>query len=370
MYKMIKPIINVLKNMRKNKLNLLIFFVTSRCNSRCKTCFYFDKINKNDDLGFEEIERISVKTPPFDEILLSGGEPFLREDLVDIIGLFIKNNGIKAVVIPTNGILPEKIKTTVLNIIDNYPNLNILISFSLDGAEGTNDRIRGIRGAFQKTIESIKSIQKLLNVYPQLSININTVICFDNFQQIPKLIEFLEKNNLKTIGHSFEIIRGNVFDSSIKQIPVDELRKIYNKILSYKEKVFSEKVKDYPFKTILRAMHYANIALLYTRQFKNYQSFQRWGFPCAVKNQRVAVIEHNGLVKLCELKEDIGTLRDNDYNFTAIWNSRLAQKRRDESRGCSCTHICFILQSIYDSYFAMFVLMPIFFVKYFINRRI
>jgi Fe-coproporphyrin III synthase len=61
-------------------LDTLIFFVTSTCNSKCRTCFYWKELNAHDDLTFAEIERVSETMPPFREIWLSGGEPTLREE--------------------------------------------------------------------------------------------------------------------------------------------------------------------------------------------------------------------------------------------------------------------------------------------------
>ena len=75
-------------------LDTLIFFVTSRCNSKCRTCFYWEELNQDTDLSFEEIERLSATMPRFNEIWLSGGEPTLRADLVEILALFYRANGV------------------------------------------------------------------------------------------------------------------------------------------------------------------------------------------------------------------------------------------------------------------------------------
>ena len=66
---------------RGRQFNSLFLFVTSRCNSLCRTCFYFDKLNSKDDLTTREIARISETAPPFRKLWLSGGEPFLRDEL-------------------------------------------------------------------------------------------------------------------------------------------------------------------------------------------------------------------------------------------------------------------------------------------------
>ena len=85
-------------------IDFLIFFVTSKCNSNCKFCFYKSKLNSGDDLSLGEIRKISLGIGNFTNLLFSGGEPFLREDLPEIVDIFISQNQVKNISIPTNGI--------------------------------------------------------------------------------------------------------------------------------------------------------------------------------------------------------------------------------------------------------------------------
>ena len=94
-------------------LDTLIFFVTSRCNSKCRTCFYWEELNQDTDLSFEEIERLSATMPRFNEIWLSGGEPTLRADLVEILELFYRANGVRSINLPANGMGVDLIFTMV-----------------------------------------------------------------------------------------------------------------------------------------------------------------------------------------------------------------------------------------------------------------
>src|SRR5262245_16580019 len=82
---------------RRREFSSLFLFVTSRCNSLCRTCFYFDKLNSRDDLTFDEIMRISETAPRFRKLWLSGGEPFLREELAEIVAMFSRRNGVRNV---------------------------------------------------------------------------------------------------------------------------------------------------------------------------------------------------------------------------------------------------------------------------------
>ncbi|MFA7088385.1 MAG: radical SAM protein, partial [Patescibacteria group bacterium] len=155
--------------MKNKRLHELIFFVTSRCNSRCRHCFNWRNIGKVVDLDLIEIEKRAKRLPHFDNLLLSGGEPFLRKDLADLINIFVRNNKIKTVSIPTNGLLTASI-IDILEKILLIPNINAVnINFSLDGLNDIHDNIRGIEGNFVITMESIKAVSALREKYPRLN---------------------------------------------------------------------------------------------------------------------------------------------------------------------------------------------------------
>src|SRR5919199_1734120 len=93
---------------RERRLGTVIFFVTSRCNAKCETCFYHEELNRPGDMTFEQIERVSRTMPPITDLWLSGGEPTLRHDASEIIKLFVTNNGVRRVIVPTNGLLKAR----------------------------------------------------------------------------------------------------------------------------------------------------------------------------------------------------------------------------------------------------------------------
>src|SRR6266699_6920303 len=87
---------------RAKRLGTVILFVTSRCNAFCKTCFYHEELNHPGDMTFAQLEKLSQTMPQITDLWLSGGEPTLRREVSEIINLFVRNNGVKRVIIPTN----------------------------------------------------------------------------------------------------------------------------------------------------------------------------------------------------------------------------------------------------------------------------
>ena len=98
-----------MRRMPRRGLDTLILFVTSRCNARCRTCFYWEELNQAHDLSRDELERLSSTMPAFNEIWLSGGEPTLRSDLAGIVETFVHNNAIRSINLPVNGLNPSRL---------------------------------------------------------------------------------------------------------------------------------------------------------------------------------------------------------------------------------------------------------------------
>ena len=85
----------------------MIVFINSICNLTCEHCFYWQKLNQRDDLTFAEFEKLSLELGEFENLNLSGGEPFIHKQFAQIVDLFVENNGVKEVYVPTNGYYTE-----------------------------------------------------------------------------------------------------------------------------------------------------------------------------------------------------------------------------------------------------------------------
>src|ERR1700750_2111056 len=118
--------VNLLRSTkRERRLGTVIFFVTSRCNARCETCFYHEELNQPGDMTFEQIERVSRTMPEVTDLWLSGGEPTLRHDAIEVIRLFVKNNGVRRVIIPTNGLIKTRTYEIVDGALSLHPELDL-----------------------------------------------------------------------------------------------------------------------------------------------------------------------------------------------------------------------------------------------------
>src|SRR5437773_12419556 len=133
---------------RRRKLNTLIFFVTSHCNATCDSCFYWDELNRPGDLQWSEIVKLSQSTPHITDLWFSGGEPTLRRDLEDIIDLFVRNNGVRHINLPTNGLKPSRIYEIADRCLTRNPGLQLHVNIALDGLTDYHDNLRRVPGTY------------------------------------------------------------------------------------------------------------------------------------------------------------------------------------------------------------------------------
>src|SRR6266566_1190336 len=127
-------LVQLLRSTKRDKrLGTVILFVTSRCNSFCKTCFYHEELNRPGDMTYEQIEQVSRSMSPITDLWLSGGEPTLRHDASEIIDTFVRNNGVRRLIIPTNGLVKSRVCEIVDRALGRHPSLEMYLNVALDG---------------------------------------------------------------------------------------------------------------------------------------------------------------------------------------------------------------------------------------------
>jgi MoaA/NifB/PqqE/SkfB family radical SAM enzyme len=357
-------LIQLLRSTRRQAdLGTLILFVTSRCNAFCKTCFYHEELNQPGDLSFEQLEKVSRTMPPITDLWLSGGEPTLRRDVTSIIDTFVANNKVRRIIIPTNGLVKTRVHEIVDHALGSHPSLDLYLNIALDGYGETHDQIRGVPGHWEKTLDCIRFLYPLKEKYTdRFRLNVNTVVCAENYTEIEKLSGFLWEN-FRLDGQYFNIVRGETpVGDEIKKVPPEVLPEMYGRAAAltgrYAERMFAD---DEASRRFVKTIAYVGaITTHYRTQHANFETPTAWPFPCTA-GETIAVIDYNGDVRACELREKFATLADYDYDFGLLWS---AHERRaeldaiDGGRACWCTHVCFIHDSMRHSRRALLYELP------------
>ena len=336
---------------RAPHFNSLFLFVTSRCNSLCRTCFYFDKLNSKDDLTTAQIERISETAPPFRKLWISGGEPFLREELADIVATFVRRNGVRNVNLPTNGLLPEKMFPALDRMLQLCPETAIDLNFSLDGLQHTHDRIRGVPNNFVRTLATMREAAARYAGIRRVRRNVLTVITSENYHEIPRLGDYLAQN-ASIDGHYFEVVRGEVPDPSLKRLTRQSLSALHRRLTPFHRRYAQRLFAHLPAGIRhLAALYYlGNLRFHFDLHEACLESPQPWPMPCTAGETSI-VIDHNGRFRACEMRGILGDLHDFDFDIRRALESTAmrAEIRAIPQANCWCTHSCFIHESSHFS---------------------
>ena len=124
--------------------------VTYRCNARCNMCNVWQFPNNvKDEIDLDTVEKL----PEMFFANITGGEPFIRRDLPEIISLVRRKA--RRIVISSNGFFTQRI----IALFEKYPDLGIRIS--VEGLPKTNDDIRGIPDGFDRTLRTLLALRDM-----------------------------------------------------------------------------------------------------------------------------------------------------------------------------------------------------------------
>ncbi|MCL1993898.1 MAG: radical SAM protein [Spirochaetes bacterium] len=336
----------------KRELETVILFTTGKCNAKCAMCFYADDMaKKNEDLPTSEIKKLSESAGSFKRLLLSGGEPTMREDLPEIIEMFYNNNGITDVNFPTNAIKTDRLIEWIGRLRKSCPDLIITVSVSLDGFGDTHDAQRGIV-SFYTAAAALKRIDEHFGNDSMVIKNVATIITKYNVKEITDFVTWVYgRFNIST--HTIEAARGNTREAGVKILTEKSLREIQDRIAPYYllyAKRIGAGISNFIKRSIVKSFYVGLMRAMYNLRAKNIEKPTSWEMDCTA-GETTLVVDYDGRFRACEMREPLGNVMDYNCDVQAIMNSE-AMKKEIEAIGygykanCWCTHGCWMMTSI------------------------
>lgn len=235
-----------------DKRPVVVWNVTQRCNLKCRHC-YADATAAatTNELSYLEAKDMLEDLAQFGSpvVLFSGGEPFLRSDLTELVH-YATRMGLRTV-ISTNGTLISKQKAHDLKDAGlSY------IGISLDGLEATHDEFRGIPGAFQKTMQGIANTQEA-GIKVGLRLTVNRA----NMQQIPAIFELMREREIPRVCFYHMVSAGRGQDLSATALSHAETRQALDTIIDLTKATHND---GYPLE-VLTVDNHADGPYLYLR---------------------------------------------------------------------------------------------------------
>jgi len=193
------------------------FAVTYRCDGRCTTCNIWksppgDELTLDEIRGFFQENRILFRE--VESIQLTGGEPFLRDDLPEIIEAIDDCINGCTFWVPTNGLSPELIRMYTEMALAKLRTGRLGLSVSIDGLEETHDRQRGIEGSYGLAQETLRKLSDIKKTKPRMMLSVGMTLTPMNLKEAP----IVQRDAYKR-GADFSLRPLNVSDIYYKNDP-------------------------------------------------------------------------------------------------------------------------------------------------------
>ena len=323
------------------KLNGTVI-VTYRCNARCTMCSRFKAPSRpEEEISIETIRKL----PKMYFTNITGGEPFIRTDLKDIVRELYKKSD--RIVISTNGFFTDRI----IDLCKEFPNVGIRIS--IEGLEDTNNKIRGLPDGFNRGYTTLKKLVEMK--HPDVGFGMTVQDC--NAKDLVPLYKKAEELDMEFATAS---LHNSFYFVECKNIIHDRLMVAKNF-----EDLINELLNTNSPKKWFRA--YFNHGLI------NYIFGQKRLLPCDMSFDTF-FIDPYGDVMPCngtKDKEVMGNLNDVD-KWEDLWNSKQADVVRNKVRHCDRN--CWMIGSVSPA-MHKYIWVPLFwvfrhkFLRFFKNKK-
>jgi MoaA/NifB/PqqE/SkfB family radical SAM enzyme len=297
-------------------------------------CFNYDKEDKiSEELSLNEIRQISENMGKFFFLNLTGGEPYLRQDLAEIIKIFSENNDVKSITTPTNGMLTDDILSTADQVLTEDKNTQFSIDVSLDEIGAKHDEIRSCPGLFEKAVFTFNELKKLKTVYSGLNVGINVTLSAYNQKNITEIYEYIS-HKLQPDTITVLITRGTTRNKGAKDIDIahfDEIEEL--------ERKFYENKKGWGGNDAFFSLMNPALNKMRRNMISEILKTGANKIKCYAGNLSV-VLASNGDVYPCELLDTkMGNLRESNYDLKKMLVT-------EQACACSCTHECNLTTNI------------------------
>lgn len=301
----------------------LTFAVTYRCQSRCITCGIWQR-KPQGELTLDEIRSFAQRNPYFRWVSVTGGEPFLRSDIVDVMRAFVQGwRGLYIVTMPTNSLTDSRL---VLSRIEDILEIGLpmlSITVSLDGYRRLHDEIRGVPGAFDKAMQLARSLRSLQEGHRNLSLTFGYTMSRYNagmlertYEEVRKELPFVTRNDFHiNVAQTSDMYYGNAGldfagDNGAMATELESFVRLRGRSLdamSLLEGVFLKKLIEY-LRTGRQPMRSRSLdASVFLDSYGNV-------FPSVMWNRR------------------IGNIRDTGYDLAPLLDSTEAREARSLMR--------------------------------------
>lgn len=320
----------------------LTYSITNLCQSKCLSCniwrYYRDEPAKlKQELSLEEVEKVFRSVGHVYFFNISGGEPFLRKDIEQIVELALRYLSPKVMHCPTNALCPSRVISgtrTIMETVRRFGDRTIFtIKPSFDGVGDEHDRVRGVKGNFKRLVETVEGLKGLQSEFPNLKVGLGTVISKMNIDRLPEIMD--KADELAVDTYISEVAEHRVEMSNLADDITPEADRYQSAVRRFKDRIEKSLAGLSGLARVtqtLRTLYY-DLAARILREKKQV-------IPCYAGISNVHLSPY-GDVWSCAIlanTQSMGNVRETSYDFWRIWGSDRAGAVRKfiKDRNCAC----------------------------------
>jgi len=321
----------------------LTFSVTGACQSRCKTCHIGSRYLDNPriaaaNLSPDEIEAVFRSVGPVYFFNVSGGEPFMRPDLAEVVRLACRHLRPQLIHIPTNGIAPRFIVRTTREILAHMDELlpasvPLSVKPSIDGIGSAHDAVRGFEGNFALLERSIDGLLELRRKHPRLHVDLGTVISNWNLEHLDAIERWVHGRGVQSYRHEIAEQRAEFHNLGD---PITPTADVYRGLIGrFKARIRHNIAGKRRLTRITEA-----VRLVYYDVAADILEQRRQVSACYAGTSNVHLNYDGELWPCCVLggEQSMGNVRDSNYDVLELLRSSRAQAARAfiAAKRCAC----------------------------------
>ncbi len=174
----------------RDKKPVVVWNVGRRCNLRCVHCYSHSRdVDYSGELSHKEGKALIDDLAEFGSpvMLFSGGEPLMRPDIFELIEHAVQQK-MRAVVSTNGTLITEEVAARLKDAGLSY------VGISLDGLEETNDRFRGVKGAFSQALQGVRNCLSC-----GVKVGLRFTMTRANYGDVPGILDLIEKEGIPRV---------------------------------------------------------------------------------------------------------------------------------------------------------------------------
>ncbi len=288
-----------LSGLRPIRPTVLIYNCTFVCDARCQMCNNWKRGDRKSEMSLDQLDR--AMDHPFwhavENLNISGGEPTTRNDLPELVDLFIRRlPRMRKLGINTTGLTPHRAIPMLTRIVRTLAERDILTSIrvSLDGIGEVHDQVRVVKNGFQKAGQTIEAMTALAEEIPQFQFGLAATIFATNKDDARTILAWAKARNLDIV---FNMLRFT--DAMLGNRDLEAAISLRGEEEEFMRQFFLERVEE---ESVLsgQAFMYLHYADMIANGYKR-------TMPCPFQSQGL-LLNPNGELFYCENSREIGNL--------------------------------------------------------------